>query len=99
VVNGDVVVAGSSMGALTHNEFVTIKYNFPLLITGCQITNGILGVQLDNVQPRTLVIEACTDLVDWLPILTNTVPSNVVFYTDSDATNYSGRFYRAYQSP
>jgi uncharacterized delta-60 repeat protein len=97
--NGDVIVAGYSMGSPARDEFATIKYIFPLLITSCQMTNGILGVQADNVQPGPLVIEACTDLASWLPIFTNTTPTNVLFYTDPDAGNYPGRFYRAFQSP
>jgi len=53
----------------------------------------------DVLQPGTLVIEACTNLGGWLPIFTNTTPTNVLFYTDPAAGNYPGRFYRAYQYP
>ena len=64
------------------------------------MTNGTFRLRVDHVlQPGTLVIEACTDLAGWLPIFTNTTPTNVLYYTDPDATNYLGRFYRVYQSP
>jgi hypothetical protein len=45
------------------------------------------------------VIEACTNLANWMPIFTNTTPTNVLFYTDPDAGSYPGRFYRAFQFP
>ena len=40
----------------------------------------------------------CTT-VGWLPVFTNTTPTNMLFYTDPDAGSYPGRFYRAYQFP
>jgi uncharacterized delta-60 repeat protein len=97
--HGDVIVSGSSMGLLADYEFATIKYVFPLMITGCEMTNGTFQVQLDNVRNGSLVIEASTNLAGWLPIFTNTAPTNVLFYTDPDAGSYPGRFYRAFQSP
>jgi hypothetical protein len=47
----------------------------------------------------TLVIEASTNLAGWAPVFTNTTPTNVLFYTDPDASNYLRRFYRAFQFP
>ena len=70
-------------------------------MTGLQLTNGTFQMRVDDVlQPGTLVIEACTNLsTDWSPVFTNTTPTNVLFYTDPDASNYAGRFYRAFQFP
>jgi hypothetical protein len=53
----------------------------------------------DLLQPGTLVIEACTNLAGWAPVFTNTTPTNVLFYTDPDASNAPRRFYRASQFP
>jgi hypothetical protein len=46
-----------------------------------------------------LVIEASTNLAGWAPVLANTTPTNVLFYTDQDAGSGLTRFYRAFQSP
>ncbi|MGA3284989.1 MAG: TIGR03790 family protein [Verrucomicrobiota bacterium] len=46
--------------------------------------------------PSTLpyVIQASTNLVDWLSIYTNAVPPWRLDFTDYDSTNYPARFYR-----
>jgi len=100
--SGDVIVTGQSPSSGGDYDFATIKYicvREPVM-TGLQLTNGTFPMRVDDVlQPGTLVIEASTDLAGWLPIFTNTTPTNVLFYTDPDAGSYPGRFYRAYQSP
>ena len=64
------------------------------------LTNGTFQMLLENVPPAgTLVIEASTNLADWWPLFTNTTPTNLVFFTDPDATNYARRFYRAVWTP
>jgi hypothetical protein len=100
--SGNVIVTGYSTGSGGESDFATIKYicvPSPVM-TGLQLTNGTLQMEVDDVlQPGTLVIEACTDLAGWVPVFTNTTPTNVLFYTYPDAGPYPGRFYRAYQSP
>jgi len=46
--------------------------------------------------PTTLpyVIQASTNLLDWLSIYTNNVPPGLLNFTDYDSTNYPARFYR-----
>lgn len=43
-----------------------------------------------------VVIEACADLatVEWQPLTTNTLPSDISFFTDSNSIRHSTRFYR-----
>ncbi len=70
------------------------------VLTGLQLTSGTFQMRVDDVlQPGTLVIEASTNLAGWSPVFTNTAPSNVLFYTDPDAGNHLGRYYRAFQFP
>lgn len=52
------------------------------------------GLQLSGPQGSNYVIEASTDLVNWVPISTNAAPSGSVSYMDTDATNHPVRFYR-----
>jgi len=70
------------------------------VVTGLQLTNGTFQMRVDDVlQPGTLVIEASTNLAGWAPVFTNTTPTNVLFYTDPEASNSPTRFYRAFQFP
>ena len=100
---GNVIVAGFS-GESTRSgyELAVIKYVcIPMpVMNGLQLTNGTFQMRVDQVlQPGTLVIEASTDLTVWAPVSTNTVSTNVLFYTDPGAGNLSGRFFRAFQFP
>ncbi len=96
---GEVIVTGSA-GNYPNYNYSTVKYDFPLLVTDVQLTNGTFQMRVDNVlQPGTLVIEAATSLSGWAPVFTNTTPTNVLFYTDPDAGNSPTRFYRAFQFP
>jgi len=111
--NGDIVVAGYSArtnSGFFNLDFVTLKYAIndpfvpppplPPFMSVLQVTNGTFRMRVDNVlAPGTLVIQASTDLSSWVPIFTNTYPTNVLFYTDPDPGNYPGRFYRAFQFP
>ena len=99
--SGEVIVAGSS-GRWSSYDYTTIKYSFPLLVTDVKFTNDSIQMLVDNLQAGTLVIEAATnlwELTNWAPVFTNTAPTNVLFYTDPDASNAPTRFYRAFQFP
>ena len=43
-----------------------------------------------------VVVEACTNLANpiWTPVRTNTLISGTSYFSDSQWTNYPGRFYR-----
>jgi hypothetical protein len=72
----------------------------PPVLTSLQLANETFQLRVDDVlQPGTLVIEACTNLVSWTPIFTNTTPANVLFYADPAAGSLPTRFYRAFQFP
>jgi hypothetical protein len=100
--SGNVIVTGFLTGSGGNADFATVKYicvPSPLM-TGLQLTNGAFQMRVDDMlQPGTLVIEACTNLAGWVPVFTNTTPTNVLFYADPDAANAPTRFYRAFQFP
>ena len=55
---------------------------------------------LTNVaSKKTNIIQASTTLINWGPLLTNSVTSNNFRFIDTQATNFNYRFYRAQRLP
>jgi hypothetical protein len=93
-----VIVTGWS--ASTSSDFLTVKYAYlsPPVVTAAQLTNGTVQLRVDEVLlDCTVVIEVSTNLDAWVPVFTNTKPTNVLLYTDPDAGSLPMRFYRAFQ--
>jgi hypothetical protein len=62
-------------------------------------TNRQFGFDV-NAQPgSTLIIQASTNLVNWIPLQTSVVGASPVYFADPFATNYPWRFYRAAAHP
>ena len=53
---------------------------------------GKFSLSVSNDAGATIVIQASTNLVSWLPVYTNVAPFT---FTNFDTTNYQLRFYRA----
>ena len=60
-------------------------------------TNGALRLQMVDVAgpPMALVVEASSNLVNWVGIYTNLYPATSQMFVDLDASNQTHRFYRA----
>ena len=56
---------------------------------------GGFGFTLTSLTNQTIVVEASTNLVNWQPIWTNTLPGTAINFDDPEWTNHSNRFYRA----
>jgi len=54
---------------------------------------GHYGMQIEIPTALNYVIQATTNLIDWQPIRTNTIPGLIDFW-DGESTNYARRFYR-----
>ena len=87
------VTDNSTLLEATNNFTVIILPNPPVLEISA--TNGF-QLTFDTFSNTTWLIEASTNLSNWLPLLTNTAgPSGTIQFTDLLATNYPWRFYRA----
>ena len=61
------------------------------------VTNGVFQVTVSMPSPYySTIIQASTDLVNWVNMYTNTPPFT---FTDSMATNFACRYYRAMLGP
>jgi hypothetical protein len=52
-----------------------------------------------NVPGKENIIEASTNLINWLPISTNVPQTNSYMFLDTEATNFNQRFYRVHLNP
>ena len=54
------------------------------------------GFNINWASGQTVVVEACTDLANpvWTPVATNALTDGWSYFSDSQWTNYRGRFYR-----
>jgi uncharacterized delta-60 repeat protein len=57
------------------------------------------GFNLWGVAGQTVVIEASTNLAKWVPLATNRLGTDPLYYSDPASTNLSQRFYRAVLVP
>src|SRR5207248_286229 len=64
---------------------------------GIGFNGGQFGFNLTGPAGQSVVVEASTDLMNWLPLWTNTftVPAALSF-SDPQSRLYSNRFYRAH---
>jgi hypothetical protein len=70
-----------------------------LLYSQNSYANGSFQLQLTTIAGRSYVVQASTDLVNWVALTTNLAPSNITIFIDPSATNFPRRFYRAAQLP
>lgn len=68
----------------------------PQLVPGKLLVGGHFQLSVTNAPGQSVIIQASTNLITWIPILTNTEP---FIFTNFDSTNFSRRFYRAVTGP
>ncbi len=68
--------------------------------TTFSVTGAQFGFNLAGPTNAVIVVEACTNLVNpvWLQVSTNTLTGGTSSFSDSQSSNYPGRFYR-FRSP
>jgi hypothetical protein len=55
-------------------------------------SGGQFSVTISGITGQQYVVQASTNLVDWVSVATNTAP---FVFTDADAGSFDQRFYRA----
>ncbi len=60
---------------------------------------GVFKLHLEGTAGRSFVLQASTNLADWMPLFTNSSPNASFDYTDSHADKYPCRFFRVVPLP
>jgi hypothetical protein len=60
------------------------------------VKSNQFGFNITATNNFTVVMEACTNLANpvWTPLQTLTLTNGSIYFSDSQWTNYPGRFYR-----
>ena len=57
-------------------------------------SNGVFSLTVNGATGPDYIVQASTNLVDWINLFTNHAPAMPFTWSDSDASNYNQRFYR-----
>ena len=71
----------------------------PTIEAGGFTTNGNRQLQISGFAGKNYVLQASTNLSNWVPIGTNVPVATPFYMSDPAATNFPGRFYRAVLQP
>jgi uncharacterized delta-60 repeat protein len=90
-VDAGVISNGWSLTLITASPIVSQPLQFGSIVN----SNGTFRLTITGPMYST-IIQASTNLVNWVPVYTNTPPFT---FTDSNASSYPYRFYRAVLGP
>jgi len=82
----------------TNTWSVSVSINRLSLTDPLWLTNGRFRLTVTGAAPQGFVIQASTNLMNWVSLSTNTLTANRFDYTNSAQTN-THRFYRACAPP
>jgi len=80
------------------NNTIRQGYPAPMILSsgpGFGFNGGQFSFDLTGPSAHLVIVEASTDLSNWLPIWTNTFGTSALPFTDPQSGFYSQRFYRA----
>lgn len=80
------------------SDTLSVNYTPPPVVMGggVGVSNGVFRFDLAGPLGRTFIIETSSNLVQWAPFSSNTIPGeDAITITDPGATNCPLRFYRA----
>ncbi len=87
-------LVGSSQGSLSSsNALLTVFNPFSIGNSGFQL-GGLFQMTASGDNGSAYRLETTTNLVDWVPVVTNTVSGGSATFTDSGAAGKDLRFYR-----
>jgi len=93
------VLVGNAAG-LVASAPATLSVTLPdvRFLSAMVLSNDHVQLLFSGVPGQVYVVQASTNLVDWLPVSVLTATNGPLVFTYADTTNFPCRFYRAYQS-
>ncbi len=91
------VFVTNNFGSITSSPATLVVTNFPIVLSvtpSVSTTEG--GFSFGATVPRgaTYIVLASTNMVTWVPIVTNVLSETNFIFKDPASTNYNSRFYR-----
>ncbi len=95
-------VQSTTPDANSDDDFASVAVNVvsslpPPQVSAISVGGGAFHLTISNPDNSTVIIQASTNLVNWVNVYTSTLPS--ITFTDSTQTNYHDQFYRAKIGP
>ena len=94
--SGSAIVTDVSTIGEFPRYYRAIPWILPNRLSGMEMMNGMLHLVLYGAPGETFVIQASSDLVEWISMTTNKIPvGGLVSITDSTASGQLARYFRA----
>jgi hypothetical protein len=87
------VVVSNSLGAVTSSNALLLL-NAPLRLEAPSLAGGTFQIQLIGVAGSNYVLQASSNLMNWIPLLTNNATNGFLILADTNAGSLNQRFYR-----
>jgi len=102
IITNSAIVQADTTDANIDNNSASVAVNIvsslpPPQVSAISVGGGAFHLTISNPNASTVIIQASTNLVNWVNVYTSTLPS--ITFTDSTQTNYHDRFYRAKIGP
>jgi uncharacterized delta-60 repeat protein len=85
----------STVNGLTRPNLARLYRTAPLFLSDSRVVANQFHFSISGESNQIAVIEASTDLLNWIAIMTNRLNASSVSLTDPDPATFSHRFYRA----
>ncbi len=97
---GNYTVGVSNVTRMVASATASLYVNAPLqFINPGLSSNGLFQGQLIGFATSNYIIQASSDLTNWSSLATNSAPSGIISYRDTNHVNAGHRFYRAKPKP
>jgi hypothetical protein len=87
------VIISNAVGVVTSTPALLLL-DGPFRVSTYSVSNGAFSLQMAGPAGANYIIEASSDLINWVPVQTNNASSGIINFTDTNAGALPYRFYR-----